>query len=265
MRDCIKNHVKSLVTKTDVKMYPDNLTGFTVPYLMESLDVPKDELIKEINELIESRNLAVNDPYQTMACPSCGSPDPFSRVACPKCGSNDIEINGNIIKCRNCGLHAGILEAINFICKTCGKSFNIENAKWITLGSLHAVNAFDIEPIAAAIKSLGIYPKRCYTITGASGMIHRFDFAFEHNEFTRVADVEVERDTIDVKDLIEFLSKVFDSNIKEAYFIAVPKLSMSIDPGKKNIKVIEAPSINDASDKFKQILIDRGISSKIIH
>ncbi|MGC8661006.1 MAG: hypothetical protein ACP5TZ_00705 [Nitrososphaeria archaeon] len=264
MENCIKKHVQSITAEFGVKMYPDNLTGFTVPYLLESLDVPKEELIKEINELKASGNLTVSDLYQTMACPSCGSPDPFSKMVCPKCGSNNIKVDGNDVECMNCGLHAGILEALNFVCKTCGKSFGIATANWIALGSLRAVNAYDIEPVALAIKGLGMYPKRCHGVTGASGMIHRFDFAFEHNKSTVVVDVEVEREAVNVKSLMEFLSKIYDAGIKEAYFIAVPKLSVSIDPGKKNIKMIEASDLKEASDRFKQVLIERGISSKIV-
>ncbi|MCL4344122.1 MAG: hypothetical protein JRN26_07065 [Nitrososphaerota archaeon] len=265
MENCIEKHVQSIAAKIDVKMYPDNLTEFTVPYLLETLDVPKEELINQINGLRASGNLILKDPYQTMACPSCGSPDPFSRMVCPKCGSVKIEIKGNNVECKECGLRAGILEALNFVCKTCGKNFGVGNAKWITLGSLHALNAPDIGSVATAIKSLGIYPKRCHAVTGASGMIHHFDFVFEHNESASVVDVEVEQDAVNVKYLMEFLSKVYDSGIKEAYFIAVPKLNVPIDPGKKNIKVIEASSIEGASDKLKQILIEHGISSKIVH
>lgn len=264
MENCIKKHIQSIAAENDVKMYPDNLTEFTVPYILESLDAPKEELIKEINDLKASGNLTVNDRYQTMACPSCGSPDPFSRMVCPKCGSNNIKVKGNSIECMNCGLHAGILEALNFVCKTCGKSFGIGNAKWIELGSLHAVNVTNIEPVAMAIKGLGMYPKRCHGVTGASGMIHHFDFTFERNKSTIVVDVEAEQEAVNVRSLMEFLSKIFDAGIKEAYFIAVPKLSVPIDPGKKNIKVIEASNINEASDRLKQVLIERSLSSKIV-
>jgi len=265
MENCIKKHILSIAGESGVESYPDHLTEFTVPKLLENIDAPKEEIIKEVNDLEKSGKLIMKSPYLTMVCPSCGSPDPFSKMVCPKCGSQNLKVEGTSVECRNCGLHTSVQEALTFVCKTCGKSFGLGNAKWIALGSLSSRGAVDVEPISRAIMDLGFYPKRCQTIRGASGVNHHYDFAFEHDGSLRVVDVRVDVKGVNISELIEFLSKAFDSGIKEAYFIAVPKLNLSINAGKNNVKVIEAPDLEKASELLKHILTERGISSKIVH
>ncbi|MGC8557868.1 MAG: hypothetical protein ACP5NC_02595 [Nitrososphaeria archaeon] len=264
MENCIQKHILSIAGETGVEAYPDHLTGFTVPKLLENIDVPKEEIIKEVNDLKKSGKLTMKSPYLTMVCPSCGSPDPFSKMVCPKCGSQNLKVEGTSVECMNCGLHTSVQEALAFMCKTCGKSFGLGSAKWITLGSLSSKGAVDVEPISRAIMDLGFYPKRCQTIMGASGVNHHYDFVFEHDGSLRAVDVRVDAKGVNISELIEFLSKVYDSGIKEAYFIAVPKLNLSIDAGKKNVKVIKAPDLKKASELLKQILTERGVSSKIV-
>ncbi len=265
MDSCIKKHIVSIASANDVKMYPDNVVEFTTPQLLESLDISREALAKEINELRASGILTLKDAYQTIACPSCGSPDPFTKLVCPKCGSGNLKVEGSKVKCLSCGIQTDIYEALSFVCKTCGNTFNSGNARWVTLGALHAVNATGIEGIAETLKNLGIYAKRCMAVTGSSGIIHRFDFVFERNGSKDAVDVAVDSDVVNVKHLIEFISKAYDSGIGEGYFIAVPGLNVSVDLGKKGIKVIEAHDINEASDMLKQILVKRGITSKIVH
>ena len=265
MSSCIKKHILSVASEEGIKMYPDNVVEFTIPQLLESLDISKEALAKEVKELIGREDLRLNDAYQTIACPSCGSPDPFVKLVCPRCGSGNLNIERSKVKCMNCGIQTDIYEALSFDCKTCGNTFNAANAKWIKIGTLHATNAIDIEEIAKTLKDLGINAKRCMAVTGSSGIIHRFDFFFETDGSKIAIDVAVEKDGVNVKDLITFILKAYDCRINEGYFIAVPRLNISVNYEKKGIKVIEGHDINTASDMLKQILIKNGKITKTVH
>lgn len=263
MASCLKRHVLSMLTRGDIELSPHSLYRFRASRIQEELEAKDFEIRDVINELMAEGRVELVKEYLALACPACGSPDPISKLNCPRCGSAELEVSGERFVCRSCGASGPIHDALLFKCKTCGKSFTLQEAGHVALGRIRLIGqAASLELIAGQLLKAGAIYTRCARVKGKSGYTHQFDFYVRGKGGEVYIDVVQEDGGVKLGALFEFLTKVYDAGVQSSIFVAIPGLSVKVDPGVKWARVIEAGGIEEAAHAILNEIKEIGIIAK---
>ncbi|MGC8569472.1 MAG: hypothetical protein ACP5LW_05660 [Nitrososphaeria archaeon] len=255
MYSCTYRHVLSIISSLgSVELFPHNIYGRYSPAVARKLDRDPKEISESIETGINEGKLRLKPTYSTPKCPSCGSPDPVVRISCPRCGSPFVVFSGETFRCSSCGLTGSAIEALSFMCRTCGSVYSLSGSALTSLGSVEPVAPDDyLERIAEVLEGAGVEHRRCAEVRGVSGVLHVFDFYFELNGKRYAIDVFRDEEAVDVRELMKDLVKAYDLRIDMMYFLAVPRLSVNLDPNVRYFKVIEGRP-EEALNVLKQSL-----------
>ena len=111
---------------------------------------------------------------------------------------------------------------------------------------------YDFEPIIEEISRIGNV-KRCARVVGESGEHYVFDTLADLDGFRIAVYIKIGRPGL--KEIIKFLTAVYDAGIDDWLFIAFPVTEKDFSSYSTNI--IEAKDINDTVKNLRAVLEDK--------
>ncbi len=122
----------------------------------------------------------------------------------------------------------------------------------LKLGSIDLNEGVDFEPILEELYKVGNV-KRCVKAAGGSGIIYTFDAIIE-TESRRTA-VYIRTGKPNLKEIIKFLTAVYDTGFDDWLFVAFPVSEYDFSTYSTNI--IEAKNLEEAVQKLKVLLDEK--------
>jgi len=148
--------------------------------------------------------------------------------------------------------HKGINDITESISKLTGNFDMSEEDLLSSLENADLNKVYDFEPIIEEISRIGNV-KRCARVVGESGAQYVFDMLADLDGFRIAVYIKIGRPSL--KEIIKFLTAVYDAGIDDWIFIAFPVTGKDFSSYSTNI--IEAKDLNDAVKNLRVVLEDK--------
>lgn len=290
----VQQLVNSLVSSGVKDLVPlyDTAYGYRYPFVEELLGLGPIETANFLEELAEKGVLRKSLYLRYVICSRCKSPDVAPLYKCQHCGSLELRrrilteskegkisevgeeeepfiaqkglrVVGMWFLCDNCKKTSDEPNYA-FLCRECGEEFTLRKAL-LRDAYRYTLNEEFVDvlreslmlyaPIRELLEEKGFIVEAPGTLTGSSGVSHRFDFiAYRYEGSDRkvyAVDVAMRDSPVEESDVISLFVKVFDAKPTKAILVVVPGAT------EKALKLAQSYGIDVVYGKDVQEAIER--------